>query len=142
MAAQAGMQRQREQGLAVAVALALADGDRRTREVDILDAEVQALEQAQAGAVEQARHEVGEPWQVAQQGGDLRAIQNGGQPGRALRSDEAVEPGQDHAEHFLVEEEQGRQGLVLRRGGNLALVGEVVEEPLDVGGAKLAWMPA
>jgi hypothetical protein len=43
---------------------------------------------------------------------------------RSLGVDEVVEPGHGRLEDLAVQEEQGAEGLVLRRGGHLALDGQ------------------
>ena len=57
---------------AVLAALAVADQDLPVAEVDVLDAQPQALEQPQAGAVQQARHQPARAVQIREQPAHFR----------------------------------------------------------------------
>jgi hypothetical protein len=71
---------------------------------------------------------------------NLVAGQDGGD---ARRSDGAngIEPADVPFEDALVEEQQGREGLVLRTGGDAALDGEVGQEGLHFGRAHGVGVP-
>jgi hypothetical protein len=63
----------------------------------------------------------------------LGAGEDGRQAAPGLGAYELIEPGQVHAEHVAVEEQQSGQGLVLGRCGDAAFDGEVVEESGELG---------
>src|SRR6266571_1305628 len=74
---------------------------------------------------------------------NLRPREDHGEPRRAPGANDALEPWQLPAQHLVVEEEQGRQRLVLGRGADPALRGEAGEKIADltfshVGGVSLA----
>ena len=86
-------------------------------EVDVFDAQAQCFEQPHAGAVEQADDEaVGVCRQVAQQGGGFSLGEDGGQVFAGLCAGDAVQPWQVSVQDFLVQKQQGGQGLVLGAG--------------------------
>jgi hypothetical protein len=101
------------------VALAGADRQRARREVDVLDAQAEGLEQAQARAVEQRRDESRRSAEVAEHRGDLRARQHRGHTVRTLRADEVVEPGEVTAEHCSMKKEERRQRASVDLGPRL-----------------------
>jgi hypothetical protein len=105
----------------VLVALAAADHDLVGGEVNVLDAEPAALEHAEAGAVEQAGHETRHAVEPLEQGTDLIAGKDDGQPLRALGAHDAGEPGKVDLQHVAVQEPEGAQGLVLGRGRDVAV---------------------
>ncbi len=78
------------------------------REVDVLDAQAAALEQAQAGAVEQRGHQ---PRRAVAAGAstarDLVAREHDGSRGGALGAHELVEPRQLGPEDVAVQEQEG-----------------------------------
>lgn len=130
--------RLRQDGLPVLVPLAGPDRERVPGEVDVLDAEANGFEQAQARTVEQRRDEV--RW-AGQPGQDLRhfaAVEDDRQVLADRGTHEVVEPWRLDAEHFAVEEQERREGLVLGRGRAPFDRGEVREEGGDLGGAELA----
>src|SRR5690606_28818067 len=65
---------------------------------------------------------------------------NGRKPPRTFGPDDVFEPRQLRAENLAIQEQDRRQGLVLRARGNLALDGERAEESLDLDRAHLARM--
>lgn len=115
-------------------AAAIAHDDLAAREVEVLDAQLQALLQPQARSVEQARHEPVHARQVSEHPLHLPAREDDRKPGRPARAHDRVEPGQRRLERLAVQEEDGGERLVLRAGGNLAFNGQVGQEPLDVPG--------
>jgi hypothetical protein len=110
--------------------LAIADGDEVGREVDVLDAEARAFEQAQAGTVEEQGQEARDAVEVLEVGPDLVARHDDGQVLGPPGAHEVVEPGQVLLQHFAVEEQQRPQRLILGGGGDLALYGQRGEELL------------
>jgi hypothetical protein len=97
-----------------------------------MDAQVDALQPAQAAAIEQPRHE-GVP---ARHGGeqplDLRLGEHGGRLVVAFAADRGDLRGQGLVEDIPIEKSQGVQGLPLGGGRHLALSGEVGEKPFHI----------
>ncbi len=131
-----------EQGDAVLVALAVADGDGAEREVDVLDSETEALEDAHPGAVEEENDELDGAFDAAEEGGDLFAAEDGGQALGLAGADDVVDPGRVELEDLAVEEEDGAEGLALGGGGDVVVDGEVGEEAVDLAGVELAGVAA
>ena len=125
-------QRDGEHRVPVLVALPFADEDLVALEVDVLDAEPQPLQEAHAGAVQEPADQVRSPLHAGEQAPDLVPAQHDRQPRGPARAHEALEPGDAHAEHVLVEEQQPGERLVLGRGGHVAFGGEVREEGVDL----------
>jgi hypothetical protein len=116
----AALQRGRQHHHAVLGALAFAHDDGAALELDVLDAQAQALEQAHAGAVEQPAEQgqhvallrLRASWreQAATSSGDKHHRQ----AALGARAADLAHPGQIEPQHLLVQEQQGRQGLLVR----------------------------
>ena len=113
---------------AVSPALPPTHHDLAAVEVDVLHAQLQALEQAEAGAVEERRHQPSRAGEPRQHGRHLLAAEHDGDVRRAPRANQTVEPRQLHAEHVPVEEQQRTERLVLGRRAHPAILGQVREE--------------
>jgi len=123
-------------GDAVLFALPVADGNCPVVEIDILDAQADAIHQTQAAAVEQLSHEFVDALKLGDDAQDFIAGQDGGKTFGAFGAGE--EDGFDvFMEHFAVEEEDSRESLVLGGGGDVPFGGEVGEEGLNFGCAHL-----
>jgi hypothetical protein len=96
------------------------------------DSEAGALQQAQAGAVEQDRHEARHAVHPLRHGTDLFSGEHDGQPSRPLRPHDVVEPGQVLLEDIAIEKEDGAQGLVLGGRGKVLVDHERAQELEDV----------
>jgi hypothetical protein len=118
--------------IAVLVALSGAHHELVHGEVDVLDAEAAALEKAQAGAVEEHRHELGDAAHGAEDAAHLLPAQHDGQALGRLGAHDAVHRAELAPEHLLEEEEKGVEGLVLGRGADAAPLREGGEEAGDV----------
>ena len=130
-------ERRREHCDAILVALSTPHHNLIPGEIDVLDAQAAAFEQAKSRSVEQRNHE---PWCAGQRGedcGDLLARQDYWQTFRALGPDDAVEPRQVDLENVPVEEEEGAKRLVLRGRGDAPIDGQRAQEARDLGGAHL-----
>ena len=79
---------------AVLGALAVPDDDEVRREVDVLDAQVRGFEKAEAGAIEEQRHEARHALELLEHGPDLVTREHDGQPLRPAGANEIVEPRQ------------------------------------------------
>jgi len=100
-------------------------------EVDVLDTELKALGEPKAGAVEESGDEPGRSGHRAEDARHLALGENHRKlpwPPCPYR----VEIAQLSAQHVPVEEEQGAQRLILRRGADLAANGEMSEKRGDL----------
>ena len=125
---------------AVFAALALAHHDGAACEIDVLDPQTQAFQQAHAGAVEQ----LAEQTVVIRQGGQhLRHLvmrQHHRKPGRALRAVDLLHPRHRQAEHLLVQKQQGRQSLLVGGHRHVSICDQPGQEGLDLGAAQISRM--
>jgi hypothetical protein len=140
MLAQAGLDMSRQHGPAILLALSLPHHDLMHLEVDILYPESQCLQQAETRTVQEPRHKPRRTAHLGENTGHFRACEHNGQTRRALRPHHLSDWWKVHAEHVTVEEEQGRQRLVLSGCRDPAPHGEVRQEGLDLFGSKLARM--
>ncbi len=119
-------------------AFAIADHDQGLGEIQVFDPEADTFGEAQAAAVEQLAHQLIGEGEEAEDGFDFIFGEHCGQAFGAF-SAQRVEGQLDlQQEHFLVEEEEGAEGLVLGRGSDIQVHGEVSEKRFDLGPAKLA----
>ena len=121
-----------EHGDAVFAAFSLADVDDVFVEIDILDAEGDTFGETEAGAIEEACHE---EVSSVEMGKDLADLGGGEDDGEAFGADgmgEGADVAEIDEEDMAVEEDDGIEGLILGRGGDLEGFGEVGEELLDV----------
>jgi hypothetical protein len=109
---------------AVLVALAAPHGYPVGREIDVLDPEAGALEEAKPSTVQEDAHQADGPVKLPNDGAHLFAREDHRQTRRLLGSDDPVEPGQLLLEHVTVEKEQSAQRLVLGGGGDVSLDGQ------------------
>ena len=121
-----------EHGDAVFPALAAPDPDLVAVEVDVLDAEGEALEQAQAGPVQQQAHEARYAAQAREHRPDLGPAQDDRQALGRLGAGNAVEHVDVATVDAREEEHERAQGLLLGRGADALGDGEEREEDLDV----------
>ena len=123
--AQRPFERTRQHDDAVLAALAVAHDDHLAHEIDILDAQAHAFEQAHAGAIEEARQQARDALAHArQQRLHFHLREHDGDALLRDRPAELLQPRHVDAEHLAVEKEQGAQGLAVRGGGDAALVGQ------------------
>src|SRR5437867_1534731 len=115
-----------------AVALAGAHDDLIGGEVHVLHPETGTLEQTQPCALEQDGHEPRRALELSDDGTNLLASQDDGEPFAALGADHVVKPGHLDLEDLTVEKQQGAQCLVLRRGRDVVLLGQGAEELRDL----------
>ena len=107
-------------------------------EVDVFRAKPGALEQPQASAVEEARHELRCPGELRDHRAHLVAREDDRETTRTTGAHQVVEPWQLHTNDFPVQEEERCQGLVLGRSADLGLDGERGQKAGGLGGAQLA----
>lgn len=127
----------------VVQAFASAHGDLTVAKVEVNDPQAQALDQPEAGAVQQTDDEsslVG-AGQGLEQHPDLLPGEDGGHsllgPFGADVVDRALEL---FFEHLEVEEQEGAESLVLRGGGHILVHGQVGEKGLNFRGIHLFGM--
>ena len=112
-------------------AFSAADHDLVTIEIDVLNAEVQAFTEAETGAVHELRGEPRIGFEMGQHRADFVAAHHDRQPDRFLRADDAPEIAYRATEDGAIEEEQGRERLVLGRSAHVLLDREPREEGID-----------
>lgn len=138
--AQQVRQRARKHDDAVLGSLAFTHDDGVAVEVDVLDAQRQSFHQAHAGAVEEASDEPDLSIKKCEEPVDLGDGEHGRDALLVLRPADFIKPGEVLAEDFLVEKEQGAEGLAMGGYRDLALGGEHGKERLDLGFSHLAWV--
>jgi hypothetical protein len=131
MLAQIRYQRLRQHRYAILRPLAVANQNLAPLEIEILHPQANAFHQAHAAAVKQTREQRMNSLHPVENALHLVARQHHRQARRPLGSHHAVEPRQVNAQDLPVQEQQGRQRLVLRRRGHLAFHGQVCEKGLD-----------
>ncbi len=125
---------------AVLVSFSLANGDLTALEVQILDSQAECFEQSQPAPVEQHRDQ---PLVAAQMRHDARHFidrQHHGQPLGATGANDAFDAVERLLQDMLVEKENRRQRLVLRRRSDVLLDGQVRQKTVDVVFGKFAGM--
>jgi hypothetical protein len=127
-----------EHGEAVLEAFAVTNDNLALAEVDVLDAQAEALHEAQPAAIEELGRELVGAGEAAHELLDLFPSEDSGEV-VGPTSAQGVEGNVDvEAENVTVEEEQGAEGLVLGWGGDFPIDGEVGEEGLDLGGTHVS----
>lgn len=126
-----------QHGGPVVFAFAIAHDDLSESEVDVFDAQAQALHEAQPAAVEDLGHELGCAAHVFDDGACFGGGEDGGQGARFFGADDVGWEFDGLVEDVTVEEEDGAEGLVLCGGGDVLLGGEVGEEILNFCDAHL-----
>ena len=113
-------QARREEGNAVAAAFAVTHDDVSGGKVEVFDAETRALEDAEARAVHQRRHEAWDAAYPAEDDPHLVACQDDREALGAARARKVVDPGRSEAQDVPVQEYERAQGLLVGRGTDLA----------------------
>lgn len=137
------VQRPRQHDDTVLIPLAAADHDLAAVEVEVVDAQPQALHLAQPRPVEQLGAEPERAAASLDRVEDLLDLLGRGdhrQSRRALRPD-VVQGAQVDLQRLLVEEDQRVQRLHLRADGDVAVDGQMRQELIDVRRAQVAGMP-
>lgn len=101
--------------------------------VQVLDAESEGLGKPQARSVQEADHEAVWSLHFVEDSLDLLRREHHGQPVRLLRPVEVGDPVPVAPEDLSVQEQDGIEGLILRRGRDGSFRGEVGEVRPDVG---------
>lgn len=138
--AQGLFERAGQEGDAILPALAVADEDVALAEVDVLDPEPEAFHQPQPGSIEEAGHQPGRAVELIEDGVDLVAGQDGGQALGPTGGDDAGPLLERLTENLAIEEKDGAEGLILGRGGDIPLDGQVGQERFQLGDAHLPGM--
>jgi hypothetical protein len=129
-----------EDGDSLAHALSFADGDLAIGEVDIFDPQPESLKKAQPAAVQEVCHEAVVTFEIGEDGAGFGACEDDGQLGRAADALDAGDVFELLLKDLLVKEEQGTESLILRRGGDPTVDGEVTKEGCDLWCAHLGRM--
>ena len=121
----------RQQGQPVFLALAIPHGNLPVFKIEVFHPQADAFHQAQASAIQEVGHESVAPFQMGQHGAHLGGGEDDRQPGGTFGPFHVVQPTDVLLEHFLVQEQDGAQGLVLGGGGDIAFHSQVGQELLD-----------
>lgn len=135
---QGGLERLGKQGHPVPSSLPVPDPDLPTFEIDVLDPQPRAFQEAEPRAVQERPHEPWRTGQVIEDPGHLGAGEDDRKPGRPPGSHQAVEPFELDPQHLAVEKQDRAQGLVLGRRADVPLDGEMREKG---GGLRLGQLP-
>lgn len=130
-----GDERVWEDGEAVVFAFSVTDDDLAVAEVYVFDAEAEAFHEAQSGAVEDLGHELGDVFEVGDDGEGFLVGEDGGEGFGFFGADDVGGELDVLVEDVAVEEEDGGERLVLGGGGDVLFDGEVGEEGLNFGDA-------
>jgi hypothetical protein len=110
------------------------------REIEVLNPEPAALQDAETSAVKQARHEVRHAGEPQKDGSDLLTGQDDGEPFGSLGAYHGVEPRQVDGQDLAVEEQEGAQSLILGRRGDPGVNRQRSKELRDLRRAHLGRM--
>ena len=128
----------RQHGHPVLATLSVAHGDLIALEVHVFDPQAQAFQQPHAGAVQQCAHQARGPVEFVQDRIDFLAGQHDRQPALPTGPNDTSDLAQRAIQDFVVEEQEGGQGLVLSRGGHTIADGQVGQERVNLPLAHLA----
>lgn len=126
-----------EHGEAVFFAFAFANDDAALFEIQVFDAQAQAFDDAQAGAVEDFCHELVGAGEGVDDALDFAFGEDGGEAFGLLGTN-ADGIFERFTQDFTVEEEDGAKGLVLGGGSDFAFDGQVGDKGFDFGLAHFA----
>jgi hypothetical protein len=127
----------RQDGDPVTAALSIADKDLAQAEVDVFDAQADALRDAQAAAVEELCREAMGWGEGVDEAGCLRPAEDRREVFGAVGADGVDGFVEGLLEDGAEEEEEGVERLILSRCRDLAIDGEVSEEGPDVGSSEV-----
>ena len=117
-----------EDGGAVVLPFSVADGDDAVAEVDVFDAQADAFHEAEAGAVEDFGHELGDAGHFGDDGAGFVGGEDDGEGFGFLGADGVGGQVYLGLEDVAIEEEDGGERLVLGGGGDVFFDGEVGDE--------------
>lgn len=121
--------------------LAVPDDHLMMVEVEILDPEPQSLQNPKSGTVEKSGDKANVAFELRKDRLHFPAAQNNRQLPEIPGSQEAAEVSGIDAENVLVQKDQGIECLVLGRGSDLTVDGEIGEKFADFLRAHFAGMP-
>jgi hypothetical protein len=124
----------------VLVALAAADDDLVGGEVHVLHPKPAALEHPESGAIEQVCHQLRGPVEPLEQCANFVSREYDGHVLGPLGTHDAIEPGKIDLEHIAVQEQEGAEGLILRRRRHAPFHGQPSQEAGDLGSPQLDWV--
>ncbi len=117
-----------------------ANKDLLSIEVKVLDAQLQCFVQSEARAVEQCRDQPGDSGQLTEDRSDFRTRHHHWQGGGHSSARKVAQGREVPLDDVFVEKEEGGEGLILCRGGDGLIDGQVCQEGLDVALAHVARM--
>ncbi len=131
MLSQRRLERHGEHGDPVLGALTVADEYFVAREIDALHTQAQAFHQAQSRAIHQRGHEPFVAGQVRQHGLYFFPGHHDGQAFGLAGADDSAQIANFAPEHMALEKQQSAKRLVLRRGADLLLDGQIGQKGVD-----------
>jgi len=118
----------------IPLSLGVPDDDPIRPELDVFDAHhAQALQEAQAGAVEKQRRQTAHPVESRDQRADLGPCEHRWKPPGSLRADDVGDRRERLLEDVPIEKENRGESLVLRGGAHALADGEIRQERIDLG---------
>ena len=119
------------------MSFAIADDDLALGEVQVFDAQADALHETEAGAIQEFGEEGVIARELPEEGADFVFGEDDREAGGLFGADEVYAFVNVLLEDAAVEEEEGGEGLVLGGGGDVAIDGKVGEESDDFGRAQV-----
>jgi hypothetical protein len=119
------------------LSFAIADDDLALGEVQVFDAQADALHETEAGAIQEFGEEGVIARELPEEGADFVFGEDDREAGGLFGADEVYAFVNVLLEDAAVEEEEGGEGLVLGGGGDVAIDGKVGEESGDFGRAQV-----
>jgi len=120
-----------QHGYAIFIAFGVTDDHGAALEVNILDAQAEALQEAQPRAIEEPGHQLVSSRQVGDDLFHLVSGEDGGQVLGFLGPHDADGIDELLAQNVTIQEEQRSEGLILCRSGDVLVYGQVGEERRD-----------
>ena len=141
MLLQAVSKRVREHHPPVLLSLAATNRDLPTLEIDVLDAQLQALLESQTSTIKQRHDKATDPGQLLENGPNFGGAQDDRYPLWCPGSRHRLENAQFNAQYVPVQEQNRAQRLVLCRRRHPPLHCQPRQKSPDLDCAKLGWMP-
>jgi len=111
----------RHHGQAILGAFPVTDSDLVIGKIDIFDPQAQACHQAQSGTIEHTRHERRRARELGQYGVDFFTREHNGETLGTFRPLQGVKLRKRLMQHMAIEKEEGIEGTIVCRGGDLFL---------------------
>ena len=120
--------------------LAVTQDQRLVREVNVLHPQLPGLADSHAGAVRQPGQQRMLALHPRQDNRHFIPAEHHRQSAPHARALQLCHPRQAQLQHLGVQENKRRQRLLVRRTGQLTLIGRQGQKRLDLGGSQVSWM--